>query len=65
MSSISPNSCKGVRARTSKEGSGSMPQEKRIVGIDVAKMKVEACICSTGLRLSAPSAPEGEAELVA
>jgi len=42
-----------------------MPQEKRIVGIDVAKMKVEACICSTGLRLSAPSAPEGEAELVA
>ncbi len=64
-SSISPNSCMGVRARTSKEGSGSMPQETRIVGLDVAKKKVDACIHSLGLRRSAPSTPEGEAELIA
>src|SRR5271166_5598174 len=30
---LNPNSCMGVRARTSKEGSGSMPQETRIVGL--------------------------------
>ena len=42
-----------------------MPQETRIVGLDVAKSKVDACIHSLGLRLSAPSTPEGEAELVA
>src|SRR5271166_6331276 len=34
---LNPNSCKGARARTSKEGSGSMPQQKRAVGLDVAK----------------------------
>src|SRR5271166_2430499 len=55
----------GVRARTSKEGSGSMPQQTRAVGLDVAKNKVDACIRSVGLRLSAPSTPEGHAELVA
>ena len=64
-SSISPNSCMGVRARTSKEGSGSMPQETRIVGLDVAKSKVDACIRSAGLRLSTPGTPEGRAELAA
>ena len=42
-----------------------MPQETRIVGLDVAKSKVDACIHSMGLHLSAPSTPEGEAELVA
>jgi transposase len=42
-----------------------MPQETRIVGLDVAKSKVDACIHSMGLRLSAPSTPEGEAKLVA
>jgi len=42
-----------------------MPQETRIVGLDVAKSKVDACIHSMGLRLSAPSTPEGEADLVA
>ncbi len=42
-----------------------MPQETRIVGLDVAKSKVDACIHSLGLRLSAPSTPEGEAKLVA
>jgi len=42
-----------------------MPQEMRSVGLDVAKAKVDACIHSLGLRLSAASTPEGEAELVA
>ena len=32
-----------------------MPQKARVVGLDVAKSKVDACIHSTGLRLSAPS----------
>jgi transposase len=42
-----------------------MPHETRVVGLDVAKSKVDACIRSEGLRLSAASTPEGEAELVA
>ncbi len=42
-----------------------MPHQTRIVGLDVAKSKVDACIRSEGLRMSAPSTPEGEAELVA
>jgi transposase len=42
-----------------------MPQQKRIVGLDVAKSKVDACIRSAGLRMSAPSTPEGQAELAA
>ncbi len=42
-----------------------MPQKTRLVGLDVAKHKVDACIRSAGLRLSAPSTPEGEAQLVA
>ena len=41
-----------------------MPQETRVVGLDVAKSKVDACIRSLGLRFSAPSTPEGEAELI-
>ena len=41
-----------------------MPQKTRIVGLDVAKRKVDACIRSAGLRFCAPSSPEGEAELV-
>ena len=41
-----------------------MPQETRIVGIDVAKKKIDACIRCDGLRFSAPSTPEGEAEFV-
>src|SRR5271165_7039474 len=61
---LNPNSCMGVRARTSKEGSGSMPQEMRIVGLDVAKSRVDACVRSAGLRFSAPSTPEGEAEMI-
>jgi len=42
-----------------------MPQKKRVVGIDVAKTKVDACIRSASLRLMVPSTPEGEAELAA
>jgi transposase len=43
-----------------------MPQKTRlVVGLDVAKSKVDACIRSTGRRLSASSTPEGRAELAA
>src|SRR5207237_8020785 len=65
VSSFNPNSCRGVRARTSKEGSGRMAQNVGVVGLDVAKKKVDACIRGLGLRRSAPSTPEGEAELIA
>ena len=42
-----------------------MAQKTQFVGLDVAKSKVDACIRSEGLRLSAPSTPEGRAGLVA
>jgi transposase len=42
-----------------------MPQQSRIVGIDVSKRKVDACIRSLAARLSQPSTPQGERELVA
>ncbi len=42
-----------------------MPQKTRVVGLDVAKSKVDACIRSTGQRLTASSTPEGLAELAA
>ncbi|HKN27445.1 MAG TPA: transposase [Roseiarcus sp.] len=42
-----------------------MPQKTGVVGLDVAKNKADGCIRSAGRRLSAPSTPEGEAELVA
>jgi hypothetical protein len=41
-----------------------MAQKTRIVGLDVAKNKVDACIRSAGVRLMTPSTPEGQAELV-
>ena len=41
-----------------------MPRETRVVGLDVAKAKVDACIRSDGLFFSAESTPEGEAELI-
>jgi transposase len=41
-----------------------MPQETRIVGLDVAKSKVDACIRSVGLCFSAPSTPEGETKMI-
>ena len=42
-----------------------MPQNSRLVGLDVAKNNVVACIRCAGLRMSQPSTPEGQAELIA
>jgi transposase len=42
-----------------------MPQESRVVGIDVSKRKVDACIRSLSARLSKPTTPQGERELLA
>jgi transposase len=42
-----------------------MPQQGRIVGIDVSKLRVDACIRSLRQWLSEPSTPTGEAELIA
>lgn len=42
-----------------------MPQEGRIVGLDIAKRKVDACIRSLRLRLSQPSTAAGRAEMIA
>jgi transposase len=39
-------------------------QVTRIVGLDVAKAKVDACIHSAGLRFSAPMTPEGQARMI-
>jgi transposase len=42
-----------------------MPQKSRLVGLDVAKNKVDASIRSASLRMSQPSTPDGQAELIA
>jgi len=42
-----------------------MAQQGRIVGIDVSKLKADACIRSLQLGLSKPSTPQGEQELIA
>jgi len=42
-----------------------MPQERRVVGLDVSKRKIDACIRGVAERRSAASTPEGEAELIA
>ena len=42
-----------------------MPQKTRLVGLDVAKSKVEACIRSGSLRMSQPNTPQGHANLIA
>ena len=42
-----------------------MPQQGRIVGIDVSKRTAEACIRSLQLWLSKPSTPDGVRELIA
>jgi transposase len=42
-----------------------MTQEGRVVGIDVAKAKVDACIRSLGASLSKPSTAQGQAEMIA
>jgi transposase len=41
-----------------------MPHQGAIVGIDIAKAKVDACIRGQGLRCMQPSTPEGEAGLI-
>jgi transposase len=41
-----------------------MPQTARLVGLDVSKRKVDACIRSLDLRSSMPSTPEGQAALI-
>ncbi len=41
-----------------------MPQESRIVGIDVSKRKIDACIRALGLRQTLASTPDGHEELV-
>jgi transposase len=42
-----------------------MPQKSRLVGLDVAKNRVDACIRPASLRMSQPSTPEGQVELIA
>lgn len=42
-----------------------MPQPDRIVGLDVAKRKADACLRSLGLRSSQPSTAEGQAAMIA
>jgi transposase len=54
----------GAKARTSKEGHRRMAQNTGIVGIDISKRKVDACIRASGATLSTQSTPEGHAELV-
>ena len=65
MSSFNPNSCRGVRARTSKEGNLRMTQDGRIVGIDVSKAKVDGFIRSLRIGLSRPGTPEGQEQMIA
>jgi transposase len=42
-----------------------MPQQTGLVGLDVSKRKIDACIYGMAERCTAPSTPEGEAELIA
>jgi transposase len=42
-----------------------MPQRKRLVGLDVSKRKIDACIRALDLHASLPSTPAGQAELIA
>ncbi len=42
-----------------------MPQSERIVGIDVSKRRVEACLRARRERLSQPSTPEGRQAMIA
>src|ERR1700750_1342331 len=56
----------GFEPVPSKEGSWMMAKNDLIVvGIDVAKDKVDACIRSLSLRQSCPSTPEGQRKLIA
>jgi len=66
VSSLNPNSCTGFEPEPSKEGSWMMAQnELVVVGIDVAKDKVDACIRSLSQRQTFPSTAEGRRDLIA
>jgi transposase len=66
VSSFNPNSCKGFEPEPSKEGSWMMAQnDPVVVGIDVAKDKVDACIRSRSLRQTCPSTAQDQRKLVA
>ncbi len=61
---LNPNSCKGFEPVPSKEGSWMMAQNDLVVvGIDVAKDKVDACIRSLSLGRTFPSTPQGRRQL--
>ena len=63
VTSFNPNSCMGVRARTSKEGNWRMAQKVGIVGIDISKRKADGCIRALDATLSKPSTPAGRSEM--
>src|SRR6266849_3766001 len=48
-----------------RKGVGGCHNRAGLFGIDVSKLKAEACIRSLQLRLSQPSTPAGEQELIA
>src|SRR4029077_15069273 len=58
-----PEQLHGPGARTSKEGSRRMAQNRTIVGIDVAKDKVDVALRS-GPEASFPNTPSGRRQLV-
>src|SRR6202035_4104823 len=63
---LNPNSCMGFEPGPSKEGNWMMAQNDLIVvGIDVAKDKVDACIRALALRQTCPSTAQGHRKLVA
>jgi transposase len=63
---LNPNSCMGFEPGPSKEGSWMMAQNDLIVvGIDVAKDKVDACIRSLSLRQAFLSTAQGRRKLIA
>src|SRR5205085_10105106 len=62
---LNPNSCMGLEPGPSKEGSWMLAQNDLVVvGIDVAKDKVDVCIRSLSLRCTFASTVDGRRELV-
>src|SRR5579862_7254149 len=61
-----PEQLQGLRARTEQGREWMMAQNDRVVvGIDVAKDKVDTCVRSLSLRKTWPSSPQGQRKLVA
>src|SRR5450432_3267014 len=61
---LNPNSCMGLEPGPSKEGSWMMAQNDLVVvGIDVAKDKVDVCIRALSLKRTFASSAEGRREL--